>query len=109
MITSDFSRRPVNGVFAMLEWRLSRVTAFSLFIRWAPYVSDSVLQEDINIDDNTGGTIEAKISTDALKNAWAIIPGFVFSWAHANLKLGGGYGDWFLPRIGLVVPSAREC
>jgi hypothetical protein len=92
--------------YGMLEWRLSRVTAFTLIARWVPYVSDSVLRGDITIDDDTGGTIEAEISTEELKNAWAIIPGFVFSWARANIKLGAGYGDLFLPGINLVVPGA---
>jgi len=92
-------------LFAMLELRLSRVTSFTLFVRWAPWVSDSVLQGDINIGDDTSGTIEAQINTDNLKNAWAIVPGFVFSWARANLKLGLGFGDWFVPGIGLIVPG----
>jgi len=93
-------------VFAMFEWRLTRVTSFTLFIRWAPWVSDSVVQGDIHIGDDTSGTIEARINTESLKNAWAIIPGFVFSWARTNLKIGAGYGDWFVPGLGLVVPGA---
>ncbi|KPK12975.1 MAG: hypothetical protein AMJ62_15600 [Myxococcales bacterium SG8_38] len=93
-------------VFGMLEWRLSRVTAFTFLVRWAPYVSNSVLRGDITIGDDTEGTIEAEVDTDDLKNAWALVPGFTFSWARTNLKLGVGYGDLFLPGIGLLVPGA---
>jgi hypothetical protein len=92
---------------ATIEWRTSRVTAFTLTTRWIPYVSDSVLQGTIDIDENTGGTIEAEVDTDALMNAWAIIPGVVFSGARANFRLGVGYGSLFLPGIGLVVPGLR--
>lgn len=94
-------------MYGMFELRMSRVVAFTLLTRWVPYVSDSVFQGDINIDDNTGGTIEAEISTEDLKNAWAIVPGFVFSWARANFKLGVGYGSLFLPGINLLVPGVR--
>jgi hypothetical protein len=89
-----------------LEWRLSRVTAFTFTARWTPYVSNSVLEGNIDVDDNTSGTIEVEVSTDALRNTWAIIPGFLFSWKRANLKLGIGYGDLFLPGVGLVIPGA---
>jgi hypothetical protein len=41
-----------------------------------------------------------------LKNTYAFVPGFVFSWARANIKFGVGYGDVFLPGISLVVPGA---
>ena len=37
----------------------------------------------------------------------AIIPGFVFSWERANLRLGVGYGDVFLESMGgLVIPGS---
>jgi hypothetical protein len=95
----------VLQLWETLEWRLSPVVAFTLFVRWLPYVSNGVLKGTIDVDENTDGTIEAEVSTEDLKNAWAVIPGFVFSWKRANLKLGLGYGDLFLPGIGLVVPG----
>lgn len=95
----------VLQLWETLEWRLSPVVAFTLFVRWLPYVSSGVIKGTIDIDENTDGTIEAEVSTEDLKNAWAVIPGFVFSWKRANFKLGVGYGDLFLPGIGLVVPG----
>ncbi|MGB8222116.1 MAG: hypothetical protein WCF10_05990 [Polyangiales bacterium] len=95
----------IMQLWGVFEWRLSRVTAFTLTARWVPWASNTVVQGDINIGDNTDGTIEAELRTQ-LQNAWAIVPGFVFSWARTNLKLGVGYGDLFLPGIGLVVPGA---
>jgi hypothetical protein len=93
----------LTGTF---EWRLSRVAAFTFNARFTPYVSKAVFHGSIGIDDNTSGTIEVEQSLDDLKNTWAIVPGFLFSWERANLKLGVGYGDLFLPGIGLVVPGA---
>lgn len=89
----------------MFEWRLTRIVAFTFAVRWVPWAGNSVLRGTIDIDDSTDGTIEAEASTELL-NTWAIVPGCVFSWARANLKLGVGYGDLFLPGIGLVIPGA---
>jgi hypothetical protein len=89
----------------MFEWRLSRVAAFTLTVRWIPWVDNADFQATIDIEAGTDATIEADVTTQ-LENAWSIIPGFVFSWARANLKFGVGYGDLFLPGIGLVVPGA---
>ena len=45
-------------------------------------------------------------STDArLQNAFAVIPGFVFSWDRANIRLGVGYSDFFVDGFYLVVPG----
>jgi hypothetical protein len=40
-----------------------------------------------------------------LRNAFAINPGFVFSWERANVRLGVGYSDFFVEGFYLVVPG----
>ena len=95
----------IAQLWGVFEWRLTRVTAFTLTVRWVPYAGRVTFQGDIDIGDDTAGTIEGEIGT-RLKNSYSFVPGFVFSWARANLKLGVGYGDLFLPGIGLVVPGA---
>jgi hypothetical protein len=34
----------------------------------------------------------------------AIVPGFVFSWERANIRLGVGYGDFFIEGFAFVLP-----
>ncbi len=91
-------------LWGMFEWRLSRVVAFTFTLRWVPYVSDLVL--DANVDAGNP-TINAQLQGDLseLRNAFAIIPGFVFSWDRANIRLGVGYSDFFVEGFYVVVPG----
>ena len=95
-------------LWAMAEWRLSKVVAFTFTLRWVPWVSDTIVTGRIQVD---GGNpiIDAQIEINFidLKNAVAVIPGFVFSWERANIRLGVGYGDLFTDFIGfpLAVPG----
>ena len=89
----------------MFEWRLSRVVALTLTTRWLPYVSQTVVRGEIAVDHHTGATIG--IQADILdNNAFAVIPGAVFSWNRANIRLGVGYGAFFVESVGLVVPAS---
>ena len=93
-------------LWGMLEWRISRVTALTLTVRWLPYVSDTVVRGNLEIDPNTGAIIGIEVEIFDLTNAFAVTPGFVFSWDRANIRLGVGYGDFFLEGVGLVVPGS---
>jgi hypothetical protein len=91
-------------LWAMAEWRLSRVVAFTFTLRWVPYVSDLVLNANI---DAGNPTISAQLQGDLseLQNSFAIVPGFVFSWDRANIRLGVGYSDFFVEGFYVVVPG----
>jgi len=91
-------------LWAMAEWRLSRVVAFTFTLRWVPYVSDLVLNATV---DAGNPTINAQLQGDLseLRNAFAIVPGFVFSWNRANIRLGVGYSDFFVEGFYVVVPG----
>ena len=92
-------------IYGMFEWRLSRVVALTLTTRWLPYVSQTVVRGEIVVDEDTGATIG--IEADILdNNAFAVIPGAVFSWNRANIRLGVGYGAFFVEPVGLVVPAS---
>jgi len=92
-------------LYGMFEWRLSRVVALTLTTRWLPYVSQTVVRGELVIDEDTGAVIgiEADVLDD---NAFAVIPGAVFSWNRANIRLGVGYGAFFVEPVGLVVPAS---
>jgi hypothetical protein len=91
-------------LWGMFEWRLSRVVAFTFTLRWVPYVSDLILNGSV---DAGNPSISASLQGDLsdLRNAYAIIPGFVFSWERANIRLGVGYSDLFVEGFYLVVPG----
>jgi len=92
-------------IYGMFEWRLSRVVALTLTTRWLPYVSQPVVRGELVIDENTGATIGVQV--DVLDdNAFAVVPGAVLSWKRANLRLGVGYGAFFVEPFGLVVPAS---
>jgi len=90
-------------LWAMAEWRISRVVAFTFTVRWVPYVSD--LKVNGSIAGNPSADLELSASLAELQNAFAIVPGFVFSWDRANIRLGVGYSDFFVDGFYLVVPG----
>ncbi|MDH3201759.1 MAG: hypothetical protein OEM15_12770 [Myxococcales bacterium] len=91
-------------LWGMLEWRLSRVVAFTFTVRWVPYVSDVVVNGSL---DTGNPTVDLALEADVseLQNAFAVIPGFVFSWDRANIRLGVGYSSFFVEGFFLVVPG----
>ena len=90
--------------WAMTEWRLSRVVAFTFTVRWVPWVSDIIVRGSLDSDNPDVGA-QLKLEFTDLNNAFAVIPGFVFSWARANIRLGVGYGDFFVEGFAIVVPG----
>jgi hypothetical protein len=90
-------------LWGMFEWRLSRVVAFTFTVRWVPYVSDAVANGSVG--GNPSVDLELQVDASDLRNAFAVIPGFVFSWDRANIRLGVGYSDFFVDGFYLVVPG----
>ncbi len=91
-------------LWGMVEWRLSRVTAFTFTVRWVPYVSDVVVTGTVDIGNPTIDLALAQ-NVDELRNAFSVVPGFVFSWDRANIRLGVGYRSFFVEGFYLVIPG----
>ena len=91
--------------WGMVEWRLSRVVAFTFTVRWVPWVSDIIVSGSLDSDNPDVGA-QLKLEFTDLNNAFAVIPGFVFSWDRANIRLGVGYGDFFVEGFAVVVPGS---
>ncbi len=91
-------------LWGMVEWRLSRVTAFTFTVRWVPYVSDVVVTGTVDVGNPTIDVALAQ-NVDELRNAFSVVPGFVFSWDRANIRLGVGYRSFFVEGFFLVVPG----
>ena len=90
-------------LWGMAEWRLSRVVAFTFTVRWVPYVSNAVVNG--SLDGNPSIDLQLAVSADELRNAFAVVPGFVFSWERANIRLGVGYSSFFVDGFYVVVPG----
>lgn len=91
-------------LWGMVEWRLSRVTAFTFTVRWVPYVSDVVVTGTVDVGNPTIDLALAQ-NVDELRNAFSVVPGFVFSWDRANIRLGVGYRSFFVEGFYLVIPG----
>ncbi|MBW2212303.1 MAG: hypothetical protein JRG67_14925 [Deltaproteobacteria bacterium] len=89
--------------WGMVEWRLSRVVAFTFTVRWVPWVSDIIVRGSLDSENPDIG-IGLTVELIDLTNTFAVIPGFVFSWKRTNIRLGVGYGDFFVQGFALVVP-----
>jgi hypothetical protein len=92
-------------LWGMVEWRISRVVAFTFTLRWVPYVSDVLVNGTLDANNPTVD-LQLEANVDELRNAFAVIPGFVFSWDRANIRLGVGYSSFFVEGFFLVVPGA---
>jgi hypothetical protein len=83
------------------QYAISRVFAFTLKARmvfWAPTVPFEVTAQ---VDD-ANVTLEGNVEMASIDGAYQIVPGVAFSWKAFNLRLGVGYGNFFVPNLGLV-------
>jgi hypothetical protein len=87
------------------EYRLSRVTALNLLVRWAPFVSNANVNSTADVDAATTAELEASVRFDELENSWLIQPGVTFSWEWLNVQAAVGYGDLFIPGLRVVAPD----
>lgn len=106
--TSDIGGSAVIDLlqfWGMVEWRLSRVVAFTFTVRWVPWVSDTIVSGTLEGNPEIG--VDIQLEFIDLTNAFAAIPGFVFSWERANIRMGVGYGDFFSEFLGfpLAIPG----
>jgi len=88
-----------------LQWNASRVTALVLTGRfmwkvWGPYVSGSV-----GLGDGATGSLDGTYTVADLAHAWNVSLAAAFSWRIVNLRVGAGYGSFFLHTPDFVVPG----
>ena len=96
-------------LWGMTEWRLSKVVAFTFTVRWVPWVSDTIVRGRLQGDQgNPGIGVQIELEFIDLANAYALIPGFAFSWRRANIRLGVGYGDVFANFLGFPLAVPRD-
>lgn len=88
--------------------RLTRVTAIYVHGRVLAFQNtDGAATSTVDVDPFTQIETTATGSTDALnvEGANALSAGLLLSWKYTNIKLGLGYGEYFIPGANFVIPS----
>lgn len=80
-------------------WRLS--DSFGLYARSyvQPWVQDLRVEATVRLDAQTTAELEGEASPSSGKTPWSVLGGMQFHWGVANLRVGVGYGRYFVPRI----------
>jgi hypothetical protein len=86
------------------EWRMRNFFALLLVIHYLPYQGDAVFHSDVNLDDRTHAKVQGEADAEHMQNTVAGSLSSSFSWKHFNLRMGFGYGAFFMPGMGLVLP-----
>jgi hypothetical protein len=115
-VTSDGSAEQddleINGatladnaqLHASWEWRLTRISALLLCLRYLPFQGDPIFQSTVQVDARTSADVEATLDTEDMQHSLAGSVSGAWSWKHFNLRAGIGYGALFLSGPGLVLP-----
>jgi hypothetical protein len=88
----------------MLERRFGRVVALTLRGRYQAYASPVKVRTRGAVITGDEARLDADLSQGFAEQAWAVLGGVALSWSTFNVQLGVGYGAWFLPTLGVVLP-----
>jgi hypothetical protein len=95
-------------VMGTLEWRLTKVVALVVHGRYLVFQNaGGRVSATLSPDRFTRVDVRAIVSTNSLDypNAYTIVPSAVLSHGVFNVRLGAGYGNYFIPGINLVLPN----
>jgi hypothetical protein len=85
-----------------LQYAFNRTVAFTLkwrYVAWAPNIP---FEFSVQVDPETELELAGSVQVSSLEKAFQVVPGVAFSWKILNLRLGVGYGHFFIPTLGLV-------
>lgn len=92
-------------VGATTEWRVTRVFALNLRLRFAPWVDVSAAGGG-TVQYDPATTIEVgasgSLDTSETEFAFSVLLAAHFSWSWFNLRFGGGWGNLNLPGINML-------
>jgi hypothetical protein len=111
--TGDLDRIDLEGTVstqalqfgAMLEYRVKPWLAFTVRGRYQPWMRPVRFEGESQISPFTRAAVEAEI-TPVEEHPYSAVAGVAFLWKHVHLRLGAGYGSYFLP--GMNVPVAYQ-
>jgi hypothetical protein len=88
-----------------LIFPLTRVFAVYVGGRLLLHQTPVRVSSNTRVDSHTTVEVNGEVKVENADFAWQVVPGVFFSWGTFNLRAGLGYGSFFLPRLGLVVPK----
>jgi hypothetical protein len=88
---------------AMLEQRVWRGLCLSLRGRLQAWTTPLVLEGEATFDPFTRAEIEVELRP-AREHPWAAVAAASYSWRHVQLRVGVGYGSYFVPGANVVAP-----
>jgi len=93
----------VVQVVAQAEYRFTHV--FGLYLQGYLQVWEENLRfrAGARLDDRTRAAVDGELDPTDGERPWAIIAGAHFRWGVANLRIGVGYNEFFVTRIGLAL------
>lgn len=112
---SDFSGQEIEEVegaaitrlFQLIghaRFRATRVVAFYVRGYYQPWQQSLKLDATSRLDART--TVRVQGEAEAVDFVpWAALGGVHLRWGAANLRIGAGYGHFFIPRLGLSTPG----
>jgi hypothetical protein len=110
--TGDFDDAELNGAVtarsaqaaATLELQLGPVVSLTLLGRYQFYTGPLLFEGTTQPDAFTSVRIEGEMAPH-VEHPWQVIPGVAFLWTHVRLTVGVGYGNYFIPGIGMAMPD----
>jgi hypothetical protein len=88
---------------AMLEHRLRPRLALTLRGRLQLMTNPLVLEGDADFDPYTHAEFAAELAP-AREHPWAVVAAATYQWRYVHLRLGVGYGSYFLPGANVTAP-----
>lgn len=88
-----------------LTFPLTRVFAVYLGGRVLAHQGPATVKSNTRVDTFTTVTVDGNVTIENANLAWQLVPGVFFSWGTFNLRAGVGYGSFFVPRLGMFIPT----
>ncbi len=99
----------VTRIFQLIgEARYRFTDGFALYSRgyYQAWEEDLNVDGEADIDDDTSVEVEGEAAAVGAR-PWAVILGTHLHWGAINLRLGVGYGNYFVPSMSFSVPNKR--
>lgn len=87
-----------------VEMRVHRAWALSLTLRYLPWHAPVAVASDMEAGENTSAQVRLNLNVEDLDHAYQVMGAVHGSFKTVNIRLGTGFGDFFLGEGALVVP-----
>lgn len=92
----------VFQVIAQAQYQVADWAAIYVQGSLQPWEQEIQVEGENQLDDQTTVSVEGEASASDNSLPWNAALGAHFHWSSVNLRLGVGYGNFFVPRIGLT-------